>query len=101
MGAHWELSGSSLGALWELFGSSSQLRVFRANAVEEQAEATEELISQLTKAHTHQMETLIESTTEAMKEMLNLIKGYSRQRKAPNSDSKDKKKKCEDKRNKF
>ncbi len=27
MGAHWELSGSSLGALWELFGSSSQLRV--------------------------------------------------------------------------
>ncbi len=28
MGAHWELSGSSLGALWELFGSSSQLRVY-------------------------------------------------------------------------
>jgi hypothetical protein len=27
MGAHWNLSGSSLGALWELFGSSSQLRV--------------------------------------------------------------------------
>jgi hypothetical protein len=28
MGAHWELSGGSLGALWELFGSSSQLRVY-------------------------------------------------------------------------
>ncbi len=27
MGAHWELSGSSLGALGELFGSSSQLWV--------------------------------------------------------------------------
>jgi hypothetical protein len=28
MGAHWELSGSSLGALWELFRSLSQLRVY-------------------------------------------------------------------------
>jgi hypothetical protein len=47
------------------------------------------------------MEILIKSTTEAMKEMLNLVKGYNTQAKAPNSDSKDKKKKREDKHNKF
>jgi hypothetical protein len=29
---------------------------FRANAVEEQAKATDELIAQLTEAHTHQMD---------------------------------------------
>ncbi len=46
------------------------MKQFRANAVEAQAEATEELIAQLTKAHTHQMETLLKSTTEAMKEMI-------------------------------
>jgi hypothetical protein len=74
---------------------------FRVNALEEQAEATEELIAQLTEAHTHQMETLIKSTTEAMKEMLSLVKGYNMQAKTPNSDSKDKKKKREDKCNKF
>jgi hypothetical protein len=52
--------------------------------VEEQVEATEELIAQLTEAHTHQMETLIKSTTEAMKEMLNLMKGQNTHTKTPN-----------------
>jgi hypothetical protein len=47
------------------------------------------------------MKTRIKSTTEAMKEMLNLVKVNSTQAKAPNSDSKDKKKKHEDKHNKF
>ncbi len=67
---------------------------FRANAVEEQAEATKEIIAQLSEAHTHQMETLIKSTTEAMKEMRNLTQ-------APNSNSEDKKKKCKDKHDKY
>jgi hypothetical protein len=68
--------------------------------VEEHAEATEELIAQLTKAHTHQMETLIKASTEAMKEILNLVKVYNTQAKAPNSDSNDKKNNREDKRKK-
>ncbi len=36
--------------------------------IEEQAKAIEELIATLTKNHTCQMETLIKSTTNAMKE---------------------------------
>ena len=47
---------------------------FKANAMQEQAEATEELIANLTKAHTQQMETLVKTTTEAMKEMMLLLK---------------------------
>jgi hypothetical protein len=43
---------------------------YKANAMEEQAEATEELIANLTGSHTRQMEILIKSTTEAMKEMM-------------------------------
>jgi hypothetical protein len=69
--------------------------------VEEQAKTTEELITQLMGAHTPQMETLIKSTTEAMKEMLSLMKGYNTQANTPNSDSKEKKKKCKGKCNKF
>jgi hypothetical protein len=37
---------------------------FKANMIEEQAKATEELIAALTKKHTQQMETLIKSTTD-------------------------------------
>jgi hypothetical protein len=48
--------------------------------VEEQAEATEELITALTENHTQQMETLIKNTTNAMKEMMSLIKN---EQKAP------------------
>jgi hypothetical protein len=72
---------------------------FKANMIEEQAEATEELIAALTEKHTQQMETLIKSTTDAMKEMLSLIKN---EKKAPNSQSNDeKKKKREERRQKY
>ena len=47
---------------------------FSANAIQEQAEATEELIATLTEAHTRQMENLVRSTSEAMKEMMLLLK---------------------------
>ncbi len=42
--------------------------------MEEQAEATEELIATLTETHSCQIETPIKSTTNAMKEMMLLIK---------------------------
>jgi hypothetical protein len=47
---------------------------FKANALQEQAEATEELIAMLTDTHTKQMENLVKTTTKAMKEMMLLIK---------------------------
>jgi hypothetical protein len=47
---------------------------FKANAMKEQAKATEELINALMENHTHQIEALIRSTTEAMKEMMTLVK---------------------------
>jgi hypothetical protein len=42
---------------------SKQIHRFKANMIEEQAEATEELIAALTEKHTQQMEILIKSTT--------------------------------------
>jgi hypothetical protein len=72
---------------------------FKANILEEQAEATEELIATLTENHTHQMEMLIKSTTDAMKEMMSLIKSKS---KAPNNaTNNEKKKKCKEKCKKY
>jgi hypothetical protein len=50
---------------------------FKANAMEEQAEATEELIAALTENHTRQMEMLIKSTADAMKEMMQLVKNQA------------------------
>ena len=47
---------------------------FKANAINEQAEATKELIAALTEAHTKQMKTLIKSTTNTMKAMMLIIK---------------------------
>jgi len=47
---------------------------FKANMIEEQTEATEELIAALTEKHTQQIESLIKSNTEAMKQMMSLIK---------------------------
>jgi hypothetical protein len=47
---------------------------FKANMMEEQAEATEELIATLMETHSHQIETFIKSTTNVMKEMMLLIK---------------------------
>jgi hypothetical protein len=63
---------------------------FKANMIKEQAEAMEELITALTENHTCQMETLIKSTTDAMKEIMSLIKN---EQKAPNNQSNDEKKK--------
>jgi hypothetical protein len=72
---------------------------FKANLIEEQAEATEELIATLTEKHTQQMETLIKSTTDAMKEMMALIKN---EKKESGNQSKDEKKtKREERRKKF
>jgi hypothetical protein len=51
---------------------------YKANAMEEQAEETEELIVNLTESHRHQMETLIKNTTEAMKEMMVLVKSENK-----------------------
>jgi hypothetical protein len=47
---------------------------YKENTMEEQAEATEELIANLTEGHTCRMETLIKNTTEAMKETMALVK---------------------------
>ena len=47
---------------------------FKANMIEEQAKATEELIVALTEKHTQQMEALIKSNTNAVKEIRTLIK---------------------------
>jgi hypothetical protein len=71
---------------------------FKANMIEEQAKAMEELIVALTENHMHQMETLIKSTTDAMKEMMSLIKN---EQKAPNNQSNDEKKKKQEKKHKW
>jgi hypothetical protein len=58
---------------------------FKANAIKEQAEVTEELIHSLMEKHTCQMEEVIRSTPEAMKEMMALVKsekGTSNENKA-------------------
>jgi hypothetical protein len=62
---------------------------FKANALQEQAKAMEELIAMLTDAHTKQMENLVKTTTEAMKEMMLLIK----ENKTPNVSATDAEKK--------
>jgi hypothetical protein len=66
--------------------------------IEEQAKATEELIAALTENNTRQMETLIKSTTDAMKEMMSLIKN---EQKAPNNQSNDEKKKKQEEKRKW
>jgi hypothetical protein len=75
---------------------------FKANAMEEQAEAMEELIATLTENHTRQVEALIKSTTEAMKEMMQLVNNQT----APTPIStkmldEEKKKKCDEKQKKY
>jgi len=72
---------------------------FKANAIQEQAEATEELIATLTEAHTRQMETLVKTTTDAMKEMMLLLK----ENKSPANKATDeeKKKKRDEKKKKY
>ena len=74
---------------------------FKVNAIEEQAEVTEELIHALTKSHTKQMEALIRSTTEAMKEMIALIKADKGTNISSKESSNEKKKKREEKNQKY
>jgi hypothetical protein len=62
---------------------------FKANALQEQAKAMEELIAMLMDAHTKQMENLVKTTAEAMKEMMLLIK----ENKTPNVSTTDTEKK--------
>jgi hypothetical protein len=72
---------------------------FKANMIEEQGEATEELIAALTKNQMRQIETLIKSTTKAIKEMMSLIKN---DQKAPNSQPNNgRKKRQEEKRRRY
>jgi hypothetical protein len=74
----------------------------KANAIEEQAEATEELIANLTEAHTRQIESLIKANTEAMKEMMSLVKEKTTATTNPtNSTNEEKKKKREERQKKF
>ncbi len=70
---------------------------FKGNMIKEQAKATEELIAALTEKHTQQMETLIKSTTNAVKEMMTLIKN---DKKEPSSQPNDEKKKKQQERRK-
>jgi hypothetical protein len=68
-----------------------------ANNIEEQAKPAEELIAALTKNHTCQMETLIKSTTDGMKEMMSLIKNNYQ---APNNELNNEKTKMREERHK-
>ena len=76
------------------------VKQFKANLIEEQAEATEELIATLTENHTRQMKTLIKSTTDAMKEMMQLIKSNATNPSNPNKLSDEEKKKKRDEKQK-
>jgi hypothetical protein len=69
--------------------------------MQEPAEATKELIAMLTKIQTHQMETLIKSTTEAMKELMLRIKENKSPNPANNQTSEEKKKKRDEKCQKY
>ena len=75
---------------------------FKANLIKEQAKATQELIATLAENHTRQMETLIKSMTDAMKEIMQLIKSNSTTPTNPIILSDDgKKKKRDEKQKKF
>ncbi len=78
------------------------VKQLRANAIKEQANAVEELIANLTKAHMRQIESLIKANTEAMKEMLSLVKDKANTpTNSTNSTNNEKKKKREEKQKKF
>jgi hypothetical protein len=74
---------------------------FKVNVIQEQAEATEELIAVLTKNHARQMEGLITSTTNAMKEMMLLLKENKNPNPTNNQTSEEKKKKRDEKCQKY
>jgi hypothetical protein len=73
----------------------------KANAIEEQAEATEELIANLTEAHTRQIESLIKANTEVMKEMMSLVKDKTFTPTNPTNSANEEKKKREERQKKF
>ncbi len=70
---------------------------FKANAIDEQAEATKELIHALTENHRQQMEALICSTTEAMKEMMALVAENNKDTNNVNNKAKENKTKRQEK----
>jgi hypothetical protein len=74
---------------------------FKANMIEEQTEATEELIAALTEKHTQQIESLIKSNTEAMKQMMSLIKNDRKEPGDKKQPDEEKKKKREERRQRF
>ena len=74
---------------------------FKANMIEEQAEATEELIAALTEKHTQQIKSLIKSNTEAMKQMMSLIKNDRKEPGDKKQPDEEKKKKREERRQRF
>ncbi len=67
---------------------------FKANMIEEQAKATEELIAALTEKHTHNRSMLIKNNTEAMREMMSHIKNNTE----PSSQTNEEKKKSQEER---
>jgi hypothetical protein len=69
--------------------------------MKKQVEATKELIPTLTKNHTRQIEMLIKNTTEAMKEMMQLIKSKTKTPFTSNETKEEKKKKRVEKRKKY
>jgi hypothetical protein len=74
---------------------------FKTNMIKEQAEVTEELIAALTEKHTQQIESLIKSNTEAMKQMMSLIKNDRKELDDKNQPDEEKKKKREEQRQRF
>jgi len=74
---------------------------FKVNMMEEQAEATEELIATLTEMHSCQIETLIKSTTNAMKEMMLLIKENKNPTNSNKTTNEERKKKREENQNTY
>ncbi len=56
------------------YGKENKQNKLTAKPIQEQAEAPEELIATLTEVHTQQMKNLVRSTSEAMKEMMLLLK---------------------------
>ncbi len=76
-------------------------KLFKANAIQEQAEATEELIAALTKNHAHQMEGLISSTTNTMKKIMLLLKEKKNPNPTNNQTSAKKKKKRDENHQKY
>jgi hypothetical protein len=70
MGAHWELSGSSLGTLWKLFGSSLQLRV----SLEKDNHRLKKFVGALQKCKENDVNDLSISSTEGLSHFQKAIK---------------------------